>query len=79
MADRVGKAFVIHGLGDVDVAAQLVAAFDFVLVVRGCQYDNRRAFDVTVYLDPLEDIDPGHVGQIQVEQNQKRLILMIDA
>src|SRR5882757_11548333 len=76
LSNGVGKAFVIHRLGDVDVAAQLVAALDFLGVVGGGEHHDRRAPQILVVLDPLQDFDAGHVGQIEVEQNQQRLSLV---
>jgi hypothetical protein len=42
LADRLGETLIIHRLGDVDVAAQIVAALDLDLVVGGGEHDDRR-------------------------------------
>src|SRR5258708_1630115 len=76
LANGVGKTFVIHRLGDVDIAAEFVAALDFLGVVGGGEHYDRCAFQIFVVLDPLQDFDAGHVGQIEVEQNQQRLSLV---
>ncbi len=78
LADGVGNILVVDGLGDVDVAAQFVAALDLLLVVRRRENNDGCAFDMGIFLDPLQDIDPGHVRQIEVEQNQQRLVFMLD-
>ena len=46
LADGVGEAFVVHGLGDVDIGAEVVAALDLAAVVGRRQHDDRRALEV---------------------------------
>ena len=79
LANGVGEAFVVHRLGDVDVAAEFVAALDLLGVVGGGEHHDRRAFEMGVFLDPPQDVDAGHVGQIEVEQDQQRLALVREA
>ena len=34
---------------------------------------------IFVVLDPLQDVDAGHVGQIEIEQDQQRVALVVEA
>ena len=43
LANGVGEAFVVHRLGDVDVAAEFVAALDLLGIVGRGQHHHRRA------------------------------------
>ena len=35
--------------------------------------------EIFVFLDPLQDVDAGHVGQIEIEQDQERVALVVEA
>ena len=37
------------------------------------------ALQIFVFLDPLQDVDAGHVGQVEIEQDQQRFALVIEA
>src|SRR5205085_8409310 len=76
LANGVGKAFVVHRLGNIDVAAEFIAALDFLRVVGGGEHHDRRGFQILVVLDAAQDLDPGHVGQVEIEQDQQRLSLV---
>ena len=67
----LAKPFVVHRLGDVDVGAEIVAALDLAAVVGGRQHDDGRALEVRIALDLGEDVDAGHVRQVEVEQHQQ--------
>ena len=43
LADRVGESLIVHRLGDVDVAAQIVTALDLDLVIGGGEHHDWRA------------------------------------
>src|SRR5687768_9924603 len=79
LANGVGKAFVVHGLGNVDVATEFVAALDLVGIVGGGQHHDRRGLEIPVFLDPLQNVDAARIGQIEVEQDQKRAALVVEA
>src|SRR5258705_3633726 len=79
LANGVGEAFVIHRLGDVDVATELIATLYFTRIVGGGQHHDRRRSQIFVVLDPLQDIDACHVGQIVIEQDQERLAPVTEA
>src|ERR1700712_2332308 len=76
LTDGVSKTLVIHRLRDVDVATQLVATFDFLRVVGRRKHDHRRTFKILVVFDAPEDVDPGHVRQIEIKQDQHGLPLV---
>src|SRR6202035_5039904 len=59
LANGVGEAFVVHRLGDVDVAAEFIAALDLMQIVGRREHDDRRAFQIVVFLDPSQDVDAG--------------------
>jgi DNA-binding response OmpR family regulator len=67
---------VKNALGDVDVAAEVVAALDFDGVVGGRQNDNRHTLEMLVGLDARENVDARHVREVEVEQHQHRPVLV---
>ena len=79
LANGVGEAFVVHGLGNVDVATEFVAALDLVGIVRRGQHHHRRTLEILVFLDPLQNVDAGRVRQIEIEQDQERAALVVEA
>ena len=73
------EVLVVHGLGDIDIAAEIIAALNLYRVVRGGEHHHRAAFEVFVFFQPLEDGDPAHVRQVQIEQNQQRIAFVFCA
>src|ERR1700722_8451162 len=78
LANGVGEAFVVHRLGDVDIAAELVATLDFLGIVGRGEHHHRRTSQIFVFLEPPQDLDAAHVGQVEVEQDQQRPALVIE-
>nr|GFD55161.1 hypothetical protein [Tanacetum cinerariifolium] len=76
LADSLSEALIIDRLGDVDVAAEVVAALDLHLVVGGGQHHHRGPLQrAALGLDPGEDVGAAHVGQVEIEQHQRRAVL----
>ena len=74
LADGVGEALVVHRLGDVDVGAEIVAALDLALVVGRRQHDTGERCVCGLALSLGQDVDAGHVRQVEVEQDQQRAL-----
>ena len=72
LADGVGEAFVVHRLGDVDVAAEIVAALDLALSSVVVSTTTGERLRCSLALICAQDVDAGHVRQVEVEQDQQR-------
>src|ERR1700716_1550829 len=79
LTNGVGEAFVVHRLGDVDVTAEFIAALDLLGIVRRGENHNGGTFEIKVFFAPPQDVDAGHVGQIEIEQDQQGLASVIEA
>ena len=79
MTNGVGKAFVVHRLGDVDVATEFVAALDLVGIVCRGQHHHRRRLQKLVFLHPFQNVDAGRIGQVEIEQYEQRAALVVEA
>src|SRR6266508_6879372 len=64
---------------DVHVATEFVAALDLVRIVGRGQHHDRCGLEILVFLDSLQNVDAGHIGQIEVEQDQQRAALVVEA
>src|SRR5260370_37218079 len=66
LANGVGETLVIDRLGDVDVAAKFVEAFDLLGIVGRGEHHDRVSLQVLVLLDLPQDIDPRHFWQFPI-------------
>ena len=71
--DRLDKRLIVDGLGDIDAAAQLVAALDFARIIGGGQHDHRNQCGLRVGLQLAEDFNAVDSRHLDVEQEQDRL------
>ncbi len=72
MADRVRELAIIHRLGDVDAAAELVAPRHLASVVGGGQDDHRDASRSLFGLHALEHLVAIEHRQVQIQKHQQR-------
>src|SRR5579862_2726009 len=79
LPDRVGEALVVHGLGDVDAAAEFVASLDLLGVVGRGQHHHGRAPEMLALLQLPQDLGSRHIRQVEIEQYQKRMSLVREA
>src|SRR6185295_5272691 len=71
LPDGMGEVLVVHGLGNVDIAPEIIATLDLHCVVGGGENHDRAALEVFVLFQPLENVDFAHVWQIQIEQDEQ--------
>src|SRR5579883_703871 len=71
--DGLDEPLIVHGLGDVDAAPQLVAALDLPRVVGGGQHDDGDQGGPRVGLELAEDLDAVDARHLDVQQHQHRL------
>ena len=69
--DGLGELLVVHWLGDVDVAAEFIAADHLAGIISGGEDDHRDAFGALVGLQTLQDLIAVEHRQVKVKQHQE--------
>src|SRR6185436_18711462 len=74
----MGEALIVHGLGNVDIASEIVATLDLDRIVRGGENHHGAALEVFVLFQPLENVDPAHIRQVQIKQDEQGHAFVVD-
>src|SRR3954449_8284752 len=77
LADGMGEVLVVHGLGNVDIASEIIATLDLHRIVSGGENHHRAALEVLVLFQPLENVDPAHVRQVQIKQDEQGTVFVV--